>query len=933
MAINRHNILTLDIESLLNGDHHYVIPVYQRNYAWQEGEITQLIQDIIDYIPDKREMQDYYIGTLVTYERRNGSEKVYETIDGQQRITTLILLTSAIRHIYPEVALPWFKKINLEFSSRKTATDTLYHIYQYGDFFSSDYEWNEGIVNGFELCQELLRKKLSENDLGIQAFSDYLFRHVKILRVTVPEDTDLNHYFEIMNNRGEQLEKHEILKSTFLELLNELEEPERSVSLSAFNQVWESCANMEKYIQYGFTVDQRQAVFGLNDWNTLGPADFFELTQKLNTGSKTADNELTRITLTDIIQGKTLKAPQIQIDESPERFNSVINFPNFLLQVLRIFKGKDIPLDDKRLISTFEAEIKEADDKIRFAQDFGFELLRCKFQFDKYIIKREFIGGVDRWSLKRLKWYKDNKVSYVNTFGNIDDEMNDENRSILMLLSMFHVSTPTLVYKHWLNAALLYIMKKGDFIDVASYKNYLIALARSFVFDRFLSNANPRGYFDIIYKSSATIHRTKNQLNITRLSFNQVENLIFNYLDYLLWEQLKRDNKQINQFEFSFRSSVEHYYPRNPMQGYRQLKTEALDSFGNLCLISHSKNSKLSNQPPIAKRSHYNKQNLDSIKQWVMMEDYDADIWNENDIADHENKMIELLTREMDSNFGFIPSVNGNNANDENKAWRWFNQFKNDPQNKSLLARAIFSFGDITYESGYSNYMDSRHPKYFLYNWDYIQSSESFNLFCEFVNTQKPSGLSGVIQYNLTNNKSLINDAYRFSVVKHPEVWEYCEQGYFTWVNGGEIILLHQRERNTDNGSIDLIILLLANWFKGKFYDNISLWREGFSVDINLNQKNGSFEFMEEGEGKGEFIIDCEEAGKIKCHVKPNRNASNSLFVQQLQKHGWQIAYENYFQRGTTSTIIVLEKEYEKNFDRATEKIESIIKNGLGITS
>lgn len=29
------------------------------------------------------------------------------------------------------------------------------------------------------------------------------------MRVKVPADTDLNHYFEIMNNRGEQLEKHE----------------------------------------------------------------------------------------------------------------------------------------------------------------------------------------------------------------------------------------------------------------------------------------------------------------------------------------------------------------------------------------------------------------------------------------------------------------------------------------------------------------------------------------------------------------------------------------------------------------------------------------------------------------------------------------------------------------------------------------------------
>ena len=50
MVTKGHNIVTLNIESLLNGDDHYVIPVYQRNYAWKEEHISQLIQDIIDYI-------------------------------------------------------------------------------------------------------------------------------------------------------------------------------------------------------------------------------------------------------------------------------------------------------------------------------------------------------------------------------------------------------------------------------------------------------------------------------------------------------------------------------------------------------------------------------------------------------------------------------------------------------------------------------------------------------------------------------------------------------------------------------------------------------------------------------------------------------------------------------------------------------------------
>ena len=75
-------ISQLSIRELLNGGVDYVIPMYQRNYAWDEGEITQLIQDVIDYLPDGRH---YYIGTLVVYERKCSKPTVFETIDGQQR--------------------------------------------------------------------------------------------------------------------------------------------------------------------------------------------------------------------------------------------------------------------------------------------------------------------------------------------------------------------------------------------------------------------------------------------------------------------------------------------------------------------------------------------------------------------------------------------------------------------------------------------------------------------------------------------------------------------------------------------------------------------------------------------------------------------------------------------------------------------------------
>ena len=123
-----NNITELNIKTLVSTGK-YVIPIYQRNYAWGEPEVTQLIQDIVDY-SKKGNSQNYYIGTLVVFERKTESTYVFETIDGQQRLTTLTILLSAIKKHYPNIAdiNNWYT-LNLEFDSRAISTDTLYALF------------------------------------------------------------------------------------------------------------------------------------------------------------------------------------------------------------------------------------------------------------------------------------------------------------------------------------------------------------------------------------------------------------------------------------------------------------------------------------------------------------------------------------------------------------------------------------------------------------------------------------------------------------------------------------------------------------------------------------------------------------------------------------------------------------------------------------
>ncbi|HEB4939278.1 TPA: DUF262 domain-containing protein [Klebsiella quasipneumoniae] len=658
-------VTSFTVRSLLGDASRYLIPMYQRNYAWGEGEITQLVQDILDYQQKSLHYplpQTYYIGTLVVFTRPDGQSEI---IDGQQRFTTLSLLANWLKkHTKSSLDMSWYQGINLGFESRPKSGETFARLWQGVEPHKlRSKEFNEGLIKGYELIGKVLSdlKLVGES---LNHFCTYMFDHVQIARIEVPADTDLNHFFEVMNNRGEQLEKHEVVKARLMAVLNQITDPqERQSSLNTLSRVWDACANMERYIQYGFTQDERHRLFGQKNWGQFVPADFKSLADMLISSASelnTTENQTNR-TLADIIKASSIVGVDSgEEDEgSSERFNSVINFSNFLLHVLRICSQTsknrvDVPLDDKQLIEQFELRLLKQNDPVKAVQDFVFALLKCKYLFDQFVIKREYAKGSDGWSLKRLRWYSEKSTSYTNTFNEDEGNSTSINRQILMLLSAFHVSTPTLVYKHWLNGALYYLFNAHSAenqIDARKYLGYLEHLASSFVFQNFLAEQEPKSYFEIIYGKELHLQPAVLSDKIKKkMRFGMIaNNLVFNYLDYLLWCRDRHKAEVVKRFEFTFRSSVEHFYPQHPMDGYRSLPDTSLHTFGNLSLISHSKNSRLSNFQPKQKQEHFEasleRNEIDSLKLLAMIELMKKNNqWGEEEIATHEAEMLAVLS-------------------------------------------------------------------------------------------------------------------------------------------------------------------------------------------------------------------------------------------------------------------------------------------------
>lgn len=672
MQINHSDLKSFNIRGLFVNNDLYLIPVYQRNYEWGKEQIEQLITDIKDYFLEENE-KNYYIGTLIV-NKRETAKNLFETIDGQQRLTTINILCCAFRQMNIEIN-EFFKSPNICFESRKNADDTIEHIYSKGSKIEPESSvYNFAIFQATKIAVGLLENLKKNLAAQFEQFIQYFFEKVHILRVHVPEDTDMNHYFEIMNSRGEQLEKHEILKAR---LMKELDSPDLR---RKFNYIWEACADMNSNVQLHFPKDVRKSLYGDNWFNfsIQDSHDLFNATlfDSPNTGDQDRKDSLD---FTEILKEKNIDtlidkmyASQKINESEAEQFQPIISFENFLLHVLKIHEQSvDIRLDDKRLLIFFENILKSKTDKKQFVKDFAYSLLRSRYLLDQYVIRRKYVNGKDNWSLQCIKLYAKNdtkevdRYSFVNTF-----EDGKDTEQLVHLLSMFHVSTPTQIYKYWLFAVLNFLNKEMQFNfsgkdskpNQISEKDYVLFLentAKAFVLHRFLTAETVFEYDQLIFQPESLPKKMIFDFE-SKLSYGNIDNnLVFNYVDYLLWRENEAEFKD---FEFSFRSSVEHYYPQHPITGEpldtrlkkevnirlnesRKSELDLLNSFGNLCLISHSNNSRLSNHMPIAKKDYYvQAHSKDSIKQLIMMKKSN---WTSDDIFEHHHEMIKLLSSNL----------------------------------------------------------------------------------------------------------------------------------------------------------------------------------------------------------------------------------------------------------------------------------------------
>ncbi len=631
----------LDKETLFDTEAHYVIPRYQRAYAWEDKEIVQLIDDIND------STGDYYIGSLVVAKVKGkvkGKVETYEVVDGQQRLTTLYLL---LHYLVSYGGLEGEVGKTLSFDCRPNSNYTLTYIQglllDRNSLADNEDRLEQSIMNGLKVIDQ---KFTTGDAIDVADFIDRL-KSVILYRIEVPEHTDLNRYFEIMNTRGEQLEQHDILKAQLMGYLSNRCEQE------FFARVWDACSDMTGYVQMHFAKEEREKIFG-SGWNNEPSDDWndYKVCLAMEQGE---DHKVSIMSIIEPSFEVEVSDGKLEGDKTKIRFESIIGFPHFLLHVLRVFlsvegvsmdKEKELGslLDDKCLLEDFDRTIEYGqigatsikEDKAEFARRFIMFLLRSRFLFDQFIIKREYAGDDQdgRWSLKELctsgAWSA-KKPYYANTRLRYENEWEKtyapRNKECLMIQSALRVSYTSPKVMHWITRLLEWLFNNNE---TERYKltDEAERIAAEAVKDNFLDLDNY-------------------ELGV------QTPHVVFNYLDYLLW---KKNKETYEDFVFEFRNSVEHWYPQRPSEDSLEA-WDRRDTFGNLCIISRSVNSKFSNLSPGSKMMSFERMvQRGSLKLRIMgniiKKGCSSQYWTEQACQEHEEEMLELLKKRTEELLG-----------------------------------------------------------------------------------------------------------------------------------------------------------------------------------------------------------------------------------------------------------------------------------------
>lgn len=605
MNIDHRNPLRLTPESIVsdNGGVRFIVPLYQRLFAWSGDEVAGLLADLrfhFEKWPDASPSDPhfpYYFGVITTVP----DNERYCLVDGQQRLTVLMIMAAVFSEISPDWKAFFENGNRLELFAREDdarflkglGAGMIYEKYR-NALMAEAY----GVVAGFMAKMDQYHQKL---------FAARCFPRITLFNSILPpsylsEPSSLNRYFEVMNSAGVSLEPHEILK---VSLLKEQKDQTRLL------RIWNLCSDLSTPL-----LAEKEEV-GLEKYSAeylklfaqpTGPAlDTIMGYGGFNGTPDEIDGRYPTIAETDI---KPHKFDNTLLEGTAR---SVLSFPELLLLTLDIYKN----LDGEWTFHKVDSLNRRFEEHLCQHEVPGFYdlLLRLRIALDLYVIRRKIDGPDSEYSLI----YRDRS----------DKAGND---CLEQYEAMLDVSTP---YYKWLKVLFRYLL------DPASVKTSAAILSALKQWDN---------------------HEHPCPASASGLTYGTVDRYWFWRLDYYLWERTvcsadgdSETNRQwqayrraIAAYTFRANRSIEHLHPQN--EAYNDSwERAAIDSFGNLAMISQSFNSQQSNDDVHVKFSRIESQarnkslqSLKLLRMYISVKG-DPEGWTTESAMKHEAEMMQVL--------------------------------------------------------------------------------------------------------------------------------------------------------------------------------------------------------------------------------------------------------------------------------------------------
>jgi uncharacterized protein with ParB-like and HNH nuclease domain len=287
-------------------EHLFTVPNYQRSYKWEDEHIKSLFTDLSKAIDNNE--SEYFLGTVVLSKKENSKE--LEIVDGQQRITTIVIFLSALRDYFStKNKTQSANSIQADFISNfDTRNEENVAKLKLGNqdrtFFqkcivdNKDEKATKGSHHRITIAKDESRKKVTAiaalSETQLHNWKDFIIDKLKVVSIIVPSESNAFTLFETLNDRGLILAQTDLLKNylfsragdyldevqyMWVEMTAKIEEElgESSI-LNYIKHFWSS--------RYGLTREKNKELYKAISDSKKSPTDVRDFIKELNDDTK-----------------------------------------------------------------------------------------------------------------------------------------------------------------------------------------------------------------------------------------------------------------------------------------------------------------------------------------------------------------------------------------------------------------------------------------------------------------------------------------------------------------------------------------------------------------------------------------------------------------------------------------------------------------------